>query len=158
MTSFSDDFNRADSTDLGANWVEVSTTDWAIVSNRLSPGAAGGTIVVRAATAMASSDHYAQVTIAATTSASQGVWYRVDSTLNSGYLWRNNGSSWNLFKVVSGTFTSIGSFAAAAVSGDVAKVQAVGSTIKGYVNGVERVSVTDTAVASGTSVGPAPLL
>ena len=154
MTSFSDDFNRADSTDLGANWVEVSTTDWAIVSNRLSPGAAGGTIVVRAATAMASSDHYAQVTIAATTSASQGVWCRGDSTLANGYLWRNNGSNWTLFKVVAGSFTAIGSaFVAAAAPGDVAKIQAVGSTIKGYVNGIERASVTDTAVTSGTSVG-----
>lgn len=153
MTTFSDDFNRADSSDLGANWVEVSG-DWSIVSQQLSPGAAGGTIVLRAATAMAGNDNFAQVTIAATTSASQGVWCRGDATLSSGYLWRNNGSAWGLFKVVSGTFTAIGTaFTAAAAPGDVAKVQAVGSTIKGFVNGVERASVTDTAVTTGTSVG-----
>lgn len=153
MTTFTDDFNRADSSNLGANWVEVSG-DWSIISNQLSAGAAGGTIVLRAATAMASNDNYAQVTIAATTSASQGVWCRGNSDLTSGYLWRNNGTNWTLFKVVGGTFTSIGSaFVAAAAPGDIAKVQAVGSTIKGFVNGVERASVTDTAVTTGTSVG-----
>ncbi len=68
MTTFTDDFERADSTDLGAGWVEVSG-DWAIVSGQLSPGAAGGTIILRAADPMASDDNYAQVTIAATVAA-----------------------------------------------------------------------------------------
>jgi hypothetical protein len=81
------------------------------------------------------------------------VWCRGNTGFTSGYLWRNDGTSWVLFSNVGGTFTSIGSFAGAAVAGDVAKVQAVGSTIKGFVNGVQRVSVTDTAVATGTSVG-----
>ena len=152
MATFTDDFNRANSTDLGANWVEVSG-DWSIVSNQLSPGAAGGTIILRAAGAMAGNDHYAQATIAATTTASQGVWCRGNSNISQGYLWRNNGTSWDLFSVVGGSFTVIGTYTAAAAPGDVAKVQAVGSTIKGYVNGVERVSVVNTAVATGTSVG-----
>jgi hypothetical protein len=152
VTSFSDDFNRANNTDLGAGWVEVSG-DWSIASNQLSPGAAGGTIILRAAGAMATSDNYAQVTIAATAAVSQGVWCRGNSNITSGYLWRNNGTSWDLFSVVGGSFTSIGTYTAAAAPGDVAKVQAVGSTIKGFVNGVQRVSVTDTGVTTGTSVG-----
>ena len=152
MTTFTDDFNRSNSTNLGAGWVEVSG-DWSIVSNQLSSGSAGGTIILRAAGGMATSDHYAQVTIATTTAASHGVWARGNSNISQGYLWRNDGTSWNLFSVVGGSFTSIGSFAGAAANGDVAKVQAVGSTIKGYVNGTQRVSVTDTAVTTGTSVG-----
>lgn len=152
MVSFSDDFNRANSTDLGAGWVEVSG-DWSIVSNQLSPGAAGGTIVLRAADAMATNDNFAQATIAATTTASQGVWCRGNSNITSGYLWRNDGTSWDLFSVVGGSFNNIGTYAAAAAPGDVAKVQADGSTITGHVNGVERVSVTNTEVATGTSVG-----
>ncbi|MFI1928337.1 hypothetical protein [Streptomyces sp. NPDC020377] len=152
MAAFSDDFNRADSSTLGANWVEVSG-DWSIVSNRLSSGSAGGTVILRAAGAMASNDHYAQVTITSTAAVSHGVWCRGNANITSGYLWRNDGSSWTLFSVVGGSFSSIGSYAAAAAPGDVAKVEAVGSTIKGYVNGVARVSVTDTSVASGTSVG-----
>lgn len=152
MTAFTDDFNRADSTNLGTGWVEVSG-DWSIVSNQLSPGSDGGTIILRAAGPMDSSDNFAQATIAATTAASHGVWCRGNASISSGYLWRNDGSEWTLFSVVSSTFTAISSYAAAAAPGDVARVQAVGSTIKGYVNGVERVSVTDTAVATGASVG-----
>lgn len=152
MTTFSDNFNRADSTNLGANWVEVSG-DWSIISNQLSPGTTGGTVVLRTATAMASNDNWAQTTIAATTAVSQGVWCRGDTTLDNGYLLRNNGSNWALFKVVSGAFTSIGTYAATAAAGDVAKVQAIGSTIKAFINGTERISVTDTAVTTGTNVG-----
>ncbi|QCX81032.1 hypothetical protein C9F11_37245 [Streptomyces sp. YIM 121038] len=152
MASFSDDFNRANSSDLGAGWLEVSG-DWSITSNQLSPGVDTGTVILRAAGAMDSSDHSAQVTIAATAAASMGVWCRGNSNISTGYLWRNDGSTWDLFSVVSSTFTLIGTYAAPAGPGDVAKVQAVGSTIKAYVNGVERVSVTNTAVTSGTGVG-----
>ncbi|MFR9796616.1 hypothetical protein ACL02U_12030 [Streptomyces sp. MS06] len=152
MAAFSDNFNRADSTNLGSGWVEVSG-DWSIVSQQLSPGAAGGTIILRAAAAMASDDNYAQVTIAATGPVSHGIWCRGNSNISSGYLWRNDGTSWDLFSVVGGSFTAIGTYAVAASPGDIAKVQAVGSTISGYVNGVERVTVTDTNVPTGTSVG-----
>jgi hypothetical protein len=151
MTTFTDDFNRSNGAP-GANWAD-GTGLWAIVSNQLSSGAAGGTIVIRAVTAMATNDNSAQVTIAATAAVSHGIWCRGNAGFTQGYLWRNDGASWTLFSVVGGSFTSIGSFAAAAVAGDVMKVQAVGSTIKGFVNGVQRVSVTDTAVATGTSVG-----
>ena len=151
MTTFTDDFNRANGAP-GANWVDA-TGLWTIASNQLSSGTVGGTIVIRAATAMATNDNSAQVTIAATAAVSHGIWCRGNTGFTQGYLWRNDGSSWALFSVVGGSFTSIGSFAGAAVAGDIAKVQAVGSTIKGYVNGVQRVSVTDTGVTTGTSVG-----
>ncbi|MFD6619980.1 hypothetical protein ACFWFB_32585, partial [Streptomyces albidoflavus] len=112
-------------------------------------------IINRAAVALASSNHYAQATIAMATSASQGVWCRGNSIggLTSGYLWRNDGTEWTLFSVSGGSFTSIGSYVAAAAPGDVARVQAVGSTITGFVNGVARVSVVNTAVETGLTVG-----
>ncbi|WP_431781719.1 hypothetical protein [Streptomyces chumphonensis] len=152
MATFTDDFNRPDTTDLGPGWVEVSG-DWSITSGQLSPGAAGGTIILRAAAPMDSPDHYAQATIAATTAASHGVWCRGNTNISSGYLWRNDGTSWGLFSVVGGSFTLIGTWAAPAAPGDVARVQAVGSTITGWVNGVQRVSVANTAVPTGVSVG-----
>ena len=151
MTTFFDDFNRSNGAP-GASWVDSSGL-WTIVSQQLSSGTAGGTIIIRAATAMSTSDNSAQVTIAATGAVSHGVWCRGDATFAHGYLWRNDGTSWVLFANVGGSFTSLGSFAGAAVAGDVAKVQAVGSTIKGLVNGVVRVSVTDTSVTTGTAVG-----
>lgn len=152
MTTFTDDFNRADSSNLGAGWTEVSG-DWSIASNQLSPGNAGGTIILRTATAMATDDNSSQITVATTATASQGVWCRGDATIANGYLWRNNGTSWDLFSVIGGSFLNIATFAAAAANGDVMKVQAVGTTIKGFVNGVERASVTDVGVVTGKNVG-----
>jgi len=152
MTTFTDDFNRADSTNLGSGWTEVSG-DWSISGNRLSPGSAGGVILVRIATPLASNDNYAQVTIATTNTVSHGIWCRGDATLSSGYLLRNNGTSWDLFSVVSGTFTSIGTYAAPAAANDVVKIQAVGTAIKGIINGVTRISVTNSAVTTGGYAG-----
>ncbi|MFE3853421.1 hypothetical protein ACFXPN_20075 [Streptomyces griseorubiginosus] len=152
MTTFADSFDRPDSSNLGVDWAEVSG-DWAILGGQLSPGSAGGTIILRLATPMATSDHFVQVTIAATTAASHGVWARGNSNVTSGYLWRNDGTEWTLFAVVGGSFTAIGSYTAAAAPGDVAKLQAIGSTITGYVNGIARVSVVDTSVTTGTNVG-----
>jgi hypothetical protein len=137
VTSFSDDFNRADSTDLGANWVEVSG-DWSIVSNQLSPGAAGGTIILRAAGAMASNDHYAQVTIAATTAASQGVWCRGNSNISQGYLWRNNGTSWDLFSGRRRQLHRHRHLHRSSRAGRRRESPGRRQTIKGFVNGVER--------------------
>lgn len=152
MTTFTDDFNRADSSNLGAGWVEVSG-DWSISTNQLSSGNAGGTVLLRAAGAMATDDNGAQVTVVTTAAVSQGVWCRGDNNLQNGYLWRNNGTSWDLFAVVGGSFTAIATFAAAAVNGDVMKVQAVGTAIKAFVNGVQRASVTDSSVTTGKTVG-----
>lgn len=151
MTTFSDNFDRADGP-VGSGWVQVSGT-WTIASDLLSPGSSGSTVVLRAAASMATSDNAAQITIAATTPVSQGVWCRGDSTLNNGYVLRSDGTTWALFKVISGTFTSLGTYAAAVAAGDIAKVQAVGSTITGTINGAARITLTDTSVTSGTSVG-----
>lgn len=154
MATFNDDFNRPNSTDLGASWLEVSG-DWSINGSQLSPGSASGTIIARAATAMDSNDHYVQVTITTTTAASHGVWCRGNPTggLVSGYLLRNDGTTWTLFSVVGSSFTDIGSYAASAVAGDVVRLSAVGSSIKGTINSVELITVTNSAVPTGTSVG-----
>lgn len=148
MTTFSDAFTRADSTTIGNGWVEVSE-DWTLASNRLAAPTGGGTGVLRCGTPMATNDHSAQVTLAVTAAASMGVGCRADASFANGYLWRNDGTSWDLFSVVGGSFTGLATFAGAAANGDVAKVQAVGSTIKGFVNGVERASVTDTNIPTG---------
>jgi hypothetical protein len=78
-----------------------------------------------------------------------GVFARSDVSGNNFYLWRNDGSEWTLFYNIGGNFTSIGSYTAAGANGDIARIECVGSTIKGYVNGVERVSVTDTQIPTG---------
>ncbi|MFI6639935.1 hypothetical protein [Streptomyces sp. NPDC050504] len=153
MTSFSDDFNRADSTALGAGWVEVSG-NWSIVSDQLSPGTDSGTVILRASGAMDSSDHYAEIVIATPRVASMGVCCRGNAGFTTAYLLRHDGgTNLSLFSVVDNTFDVRGAHVTAIAPGDVLRIQAVGSTIKGFLNGSEVISVVNSSVPSGTGVG-----
>ncbi len=150
MASYTDDFNRPDSSTV-TGWTEMDD-NWSIVSNQLAPGTST-TARILYSSPLSTSDHYAEIVLSNATTTSMGIFARADIGANNFYLWRNNGSSWNLFYNLSGSFNVIGTYAAAAVNGDVARLQCVGSTIKAYVNGVERVSVTDTQIANGLYVG-----
>jgi len=151
MAIYSDNFNRVDSTTIGAGWTEI-TDDWSIKGNQLAPGLAT-TGVVLYNLPLNTSDHYAEIAMPVATSTSMGVFARSDLAGNSFYLLRSNGTSWNLFTNIGGSFTSIGSYAATLANGDVARIQCVGSTIKAFINGVERISVVDTAITTGTYTG-----
>jgi hypothetical protein len=150
MATYTDDFNRPDSTNLG-NWTEHGD-DWSIKSNQLAPGISTLSFVLYGS-ALDTSDHYAEIVLSNATATSMGVLARADVNGTNFYLWRNNGTSWSLFHNLGGSFTSVGSFVAAPANGDVARIQCVGSTVKGFVNGIERVSVTDTTITTGAYVG-----
>lgn len=150
MAIYSDDFNRADSTTV-SGWTEI-IDDWSIKSNQLAPGLSTSGVILFASP-LDTSDHYAQITITAATTTSMGILARADVTATNYYLLRNNGSSWNLFTNLAGTFTSIGSYSAAAVNGDVMRIQCIGTTIKAIINGVERISVTDASITTGLYAG-----
>jgi hypothetical protein len=150
MAIYSDDFNRADSTTV-SGWTEI-TDDWSIKSNQLAPGITT-TGVILYASPLDTSDHYAQITVSTASATSMGIFARADVAATNYYLLRNNGTSWNLFSNLAGTFTSIGSYTAAAVSGDVARIQCIGTTIKAIINGTERISVTDSAITTGLYTG-----
>lgn len=151
MASYADNFNRADSTTV-TGWTE-SGDDWSIKSNTLAPGVTTLGIITYNSP-LDTNDHYCEATISIATATSMGVYCRADgASFNSGYLWRNNGSSWNLFRNIGGSFVSIASYAAAASNGDVAKIQAVGSTISAFVNGIQRANITNTEITSGKFVG-----
>jgi hypothetical protein len=150
MASYGDNFDRADSTTV-TGWSEL-TDDWSIKSNQLAPGLAT-TGLIMYNSPLDTADHYAEITMSVATASSMGVVARSDASGNSFYLLRNNGTSWNIFSSVSGTFISIAAATGAPVNGDIARIQCVGSTIKGFINGVERMSVVDTAVTTGTYGG-----
>jgi len=151
MAIYSDNFNRADSTTVGANWTEI-VDDWSIKSDQLAPGLTT-TGVILYNLPLDTVDHYAEIAMPVASTTSMGVFARSDLAGNSFYALRSNGTSWNLFTNISGTFTSIGSYAATLANGDVARIQCVGSTIKAFINGVERISVTNTAITTGTYTG-----
>jgi hypothetical protein len=150
---FTDDFNRADSTDLGSNWTEV-VENWSIVSNQLAPANNGTPSQICLCTQPTTTrDNSVEVTYAVFGSASMGVFCRSNAIANTYYLWRNNGTGWALFRNQGGSFTQIGFAAGVVVNGDIVKIQAIGSTIKGFVNGVELVSVIDTTITTGNYGG-----
>src|SRR4051794_11529083 len=101
MATYSDDFNRADSTSIG-NWTE-NGGDWSIVSNQLKPDSSVTSYVVYASP-LDTADHYAEIVISVVTTTSMGVFARANQFGNSFYLWRNNGTDWQLFANSAGTF------------------------------------------------------
>lgn len=149
-TTLSDDFNRADSTTLGSPWTEVTgNTD--IFSNQ----AQGQTNASknRYDSDISSADHYAQITMVngAGTGRGSGPAARFASAATTFYFFLSDGS--RLFKCVTGTLTALTTAISDPANGSVLKCEINGSSLKGYDDGVNTASVTDTAIAGGTRGG-----
>lgn len=111
-TTFTDNFNRANNTNLGSNWVEV-LGDWEIVNNRLvSPAAGGGPNLVRWATPFSFPDMKASISLYVGPEVyGHGVCTRMHATDVTLYVLRIiSTGQWQIAKYVNGTFTGLGSF------------------------------------------------
>lgn len=90
---------------------------------------------------------------AATTAIGEGgIMGRMQTGGNDyGYMWRYQPSTgnWELYKAVAGTYTLLGSSAATLTAGQTyhLKLSMIGRVITGYVDGVQKVQVTDSAVS-----------
>ncbi|KAF0218801.1 MAG: laminin G sub domain [Geobacteraceae bacterium] len=136
------------------------TVNSVITSNRCRNSATAGLSCYYHSGVSANADYSASLDIyAASNSANSqsGAACRLSTSDNTMYLARYiQGTGWTLAKIVSGTFTQLGStYAQTLTVGNIynVKVQAVGSTIKMFVDGVERVSVTDTAITTAGKAG-----
>lgn len=150
MTSFSDDFNRADSTSLGSPWSEVSG-DWSIVSNQLRAADSASAAVLVYDSALVQDNNATSVTIPVLGNSGQsiGVFCRSDATFQNAYYLRITTTAIQIFKVVSGTLTGLGTNTSATITaGLTLLLTAVGTTITGYIDGVQKVQVTDSAVTT----------
>jgi hypothetical protein len=150
----------------GGSWTKHanSTAGNAVISNanRVRNPTAGGqwNIYYHSATpAAADYDVSATVVMKSDNNVSAaGPMGRIDTSETRGYLFVYNTSAngWRLFKVVSGTFTQLGSTYSQTLTVDVeyvAKLEMVGTAIKGYVDGVQRISVTDSSVTATGKAG-----
>lgn len=158
MANLSDSFNRADNTsslgtaDSGQTWTAQLGT-WGISSNQAYVSAANGqnSAVLDASSATGT----AAVAIGAGTTATtwdMGVVGRA-TDVNNYYLAQFSQSGVILYKQVSGGFTSIGTASVTIAVGDTVSLTCSGSTITILVNGVSKVSVTDTTFSSPTKWG-----
>lgn len=151
-TSFTDDFNRAnEALEASSNWNALLGTGLDVVSNAVSV-TANGAQVFECVGATLAADQYAEATLA-TVASNAGVMARCDGTTDNLYFFRTSGSQWQMFRTVSGATTQIGTNVEAPTAGDVLRIECSGTTIRGLVNGVQKISVTDSTLSSGASAG-----
>lgn len=141
-----DDFNRADSTTLGGNWVE-DQNQAEIKGNKLAPTTLSAEILVRNTTPVGSADVEVEATITYANGHAGGPTWRINaaSPTQNYYIYEaENDGVFQMYRRVNGTYTSIGSHDNGPnLTDPVLKARSVGNEHKGYVNGVEVISVTD---------------
>lgn len=157
MSAITEDFTRADSgTQIGhlLTWTQVSGV-WGTFSNTAYKASTDGSYhAARAESALASNDQYAQVVVANNADAlGAGPCVRFDASAQTYYTFVSFSGTGYLIKVVAGTGTAIGSAAHTYANGQTWRVEAEGTTIRGIVNGVTVVTVTDSSIAAGLYTG-----
>lgn len=167
-TTITETFNTANSSTLGPNltWVEytanAATDRFTIVSNtcRVIELDVDGGSSARAESDLSSADHYAQVVIAAIGSTTQnkqiGACCRFSASAQTHYLARalQTNDTFGICKIVAGTLTALGSAVSQvpAASG-IVRLTCNGSSIKSTYSGVDKETITDTAITTGTRCG-----
>jgi hypothetical protein len=158
-TTQSDDFNRTDSTGLGANWSNVVSAGMDVVSNQArGTNAAGGGIRVRLQLDVSSADHYAQSDALGfgAPGANNGPLARYATAADTNYAWllRSVTPFRRLLKIVTGTATVLASDTTAQTTSTL-RIECNGSSLKVYVAGVEitGLATTDSSITTGTRGG-----
>lgn len=158
-----DSFTAGDSSTLSGDltWNEYSASkEWAVASNRASMTGNGGWSRARADHDLDTDDHYAEATLVACTpgsTAAVGVICRKDGTTTETFygFWpiTGGGTGHRLRKFVTGTETVIEDIATTFSANEVAKVQADGSSITGWLDGVQVADGTDTDITGNLRTG-----
>lgn len=149
---FSDDFNRADSSSIGASWTE-RVCDFEIVSNTLRTTGSGECVAHTATISQANYSVTTTITFLADTGSRYfGIYCRRvnnGASASDGYMLALNTSAdvMELFEVAGGSYTSLGthSVTLAATGSHTIKLNCNGSAISGDygANGSNEISVTD---------------
>lgn len=155
-TSYTDNFNRSDG-GVGSNWSQVYV-GWVISSNRIVNTAVSAPFpgVIGYVSALSSADQYSQIDVIDGPGAASdtGPLFRGNAAHSTAYLFALDGDGTNirLYKIVSAVFTELGNAGSAFSTPDTARGYASGTTIRGYINGVSALSLTDSAI-DGSTVG-----
>lgn len=152
----SDTFNRADNgatmgtpSDGGSAWYEAPA-DWGIVSNQSYTFIEVGNAIAILEASI--TNVQVQVTLSGTQGGAGIVFRAVDE--NDFMMATISSAGGSIYKVVGGTFTSLGSNTWTAVAGDVWKVTVDSSNnITLYQNGVSRIALNDATHATNTKHG-----
>jgi hypothetical protein len=148
----SDDFNRANAADLGANWTVAGS--WHTNTNRAVVDDFSGTNVAKftGAAWTGGADQYAEATVAVALPSSPddvGVVARYGTGLNFYEAVTDSAGGLLLNKVVAGGTTLLGLGGTTVAVGGVLRCEAQGTTIRSRLDGVLQTTVTDAAHSTG---------
>jgi hypothetical protein len=165
VTAVSDNFNRADSTNIGAAWTEVSG-DWEIVSNKVQVNTDDGAIgyYARYETDVASSDMFSQAVTSSTqvnAGSNTGVAVRMRAAANTSYqlTTRHAGDTIGNWRISAGTETQLNfqtganAISTAINSGDTIRLEVVGSLLRSKIQGALVGLTVDTNITDGQRAG-----
>lgn len=150
-----DNFNRANAANLGANW-SIPTADANAIPISGNEAANGTFPGVEYYSAVAwPNDQYAQVvhkTVSTTTDSGMGPAVRVTAGGNL-YLLQGTTVETRVYKRVSGVYTQLGTDGPAMATNDVAYIEVQGTTIIAKKNGTNICGspITDSAIATGNA-------
>lgn len=151
-----DDFNRADAADLGANWTNMSGfPGMRLLSNKTQPSTATGDYSFSYWNADSfNSDHYSQAKSGGGTVGQAVILARASGSEDCYLVLKNYVSgACTLFKRASGSFTQLQSYGTPTINaGDLMRIEAEGSSIRFYIAGVQQgTTATDSALATGSA-------
>lgn len=151
-TLATDDFNRANAANLGANWT-IFDAALPIVSNQVTrPGVGAASELYNAVTPPA--DQWAQIVIKAlcdTSDEGMGPCVRMNGT--NLYFVQTNAVETRIYKRISGTYTQLGADGVACAVNDVLYLEVQGNALIAKKNGTAIITTTDpaSAIASGSA-------
>jgi hypothetical protein len=166
-----DTFIRANNASLGANWTQDGLGGATIgIASNTATMTGGSNFVIdfySGAGWTGGNDHYSELLITLIQSGRDtGPMCRVSgspvSGTGSGYLFVLNDNdaahsmgdtNWSiaLYKVVNNGFTQLGSSVTGVTisAGDIVRLDVQGTTLRGLINGVQKITATDSAISSG---------
>ena len=155
--TLSDNFNRADGS-LGSNWTAISDGGMTISSQVAAGTSSSGGVSGDTWNATFGGDQFSQIEVTST-QLSGGQWIapvvRAQSNGQNAYLglyfWNYGSPELMMFKRIAGNWAQLGSSVTvgALPAGSQLQLKAVGSTISFLLNGVPKISITDTSYTSG---------
>lgn len=147
-----DSFDRADAGTLGANWTSCGgNAAYGIVSNTAASSNIEDEEAVFWNAETFADNHYSEV-VFATGSANAFIGPAVRCSTGSGgnyYGFYGDTGSRYLIRVVAGTWTQLATLGTGFTNGDTLRLEAEGTTLRAYINGVLWTSVTDSNLTSG---------
>jgi hypothetical protein len=146
--------------DVGAAFVKLTALSPAtavIRSNRVAAGGASPAGIYYSPTSPVGAEYDVEADFVFLSPAGDsGIGGRFDSTAATGYFVRDiSGGAWDLYKVVAGSFTLLGTYSDPVGYGDVrhVKLQIRDAAKKVFVDGVERISSSDNTITAAGHPG-----